>query len=218
MNTMKRFMAGLLLGAGLLAAWPLAASAHFEPVGYSDVTVGGDTVDYALYMDPYQLMEFVDLDLNTDGYVDEEEVAGQKEALAGFMGTGLRLSSGGEEAKPVIGRIELTEKGKLPMVRADLQFKFSGPVNNLDIEYAFFEKEDFVHHLNMAHIQLANETKDVVFTKAASSFVWDRASGATHSASAVPTQTIVKLGALIAFALLAALGAALWKRRRTAKA
>ncbi|WP_143111654.1 hypothetical protein [Paenibacillus sp. BC26] len=213
----KRYMAGLLLGAALLAAWPIAASAHFEPVGYSDVAVEGATVEYALYMDPYQLMEFVDLDLNSDGYVDEAEVKTQAEALKAFMGTGLQLSSGGATAEPVIGEIQLTEKGKLPMVRADLLFTFAESVENLDIEYAFFQKEGFVHHLNMAHIQLAGETKDVVFTKAASSFIWNHGKAAAHRWSAVPSQTMVKFGGLAGLSLLLALCAALWKRRRTLK-
>ncbi|MBM7569244.1 hypothetical protein [Paenibacillus sacheonensis] len=207
------------LMAGLLGAWPLGVSAHFEPIGYSDIAVNGSTVDYDLYMDPYQLLEFMDLDLNSDGYVDESEVSRQTETLEAFMSSGVQVSSGGEAVKPLIGKIEMKDRGLLPMIVAHMSFRFPAPVEDLGIDYAFFQKEGFVHHINMAHIAFQGETKDISFTKSGTAFRWDRTGKgrSVRHVSALSTGTIIRFGILAVSSLLAALTAALWKRRKSAR-
>ncbi|WP_335695233.1 hypothetical protein, partial [Neobacillus drentensis] len=84
---------------------PASASAHFEPIGYSDVEVKDENVLYSLFLDPYQLQSYVDLDGNTNGYIEENEVAENKEQLIQYVQSKLVLTTDTEELQPEFGEI-----------------------------------------------------------------------------------------------------------------
>ncbi|MBW7453469.1 hypothetical protein ACFOLF_24375 [Paenibacillus sepulcri] len=208
-----------ILLLGLLPVLPQISSAHFEPIGYSEIVVGTDSIEYSLYMDPYQLQEFVELDLNTDGYVDAEEVKEQEAALNAFMGSNLQVLSGGVASEPLIKQTVMTEKGKLPMIMAQIEYKFAKPVEDFEINYRFFQVEGFVHHINMAHIQFADREQEVVFNQTSTQFSWSR-DGENNSSghvSAIAKPTLIRWGIILGCLLLFSLGVLIWRRRNSAK-
>ncbi|MFC5651484.1 hypothetical protein ACFPYJ_20680 [Paenibacillus solisilvae] len=67
-----------------------AVHAHFQTIAYSEISIQDKTINYALFLDPYELLQvFPDLDANSDMYVDAEDVLHFRERLFEYVQTNL---------------------------------------------------------------------------------------------------------------------------------
>lgn len=167
-----KLMTGLLLSGAVSAMNPPATEAHLATLGYSDINIQNDTIQYGLYLDPREIAQWSDIRYEgvyvIGGAESEAPSAGEQpgwseEELAQLVSENLEVKSGGEAAVPAISDISMKEKAGAPYVYMNLKYSFPAPVESYSIDYRFFFDDLDPQHQNFATISAGENGIDTVF-------------------------------------------------------
>ena len=169
----------LVVGATFLLGAHRDAAAHVATIGYSHITQTGSTVTRTLYLDPFHLDTFLQLDEDHDGEVGAGEVRAQAEAIRQMVAPRLEAMDVATGERPVAtaGEVSLTTMGEtglsgdgfttlsaFPLVAVPLTFEFAElrPADLL-LTYGLFLEVGFGDHNNTARVDAPGASATVVF-------------------------------------------------------
>ncbi|QGQ94657.1 HupE/UreJ family protein [Paenibacillus psychroresistens] len=140
--------------------------AHFQTFAYSEISIENKTIHYTLLLDPYEVViRYPDLDANSNGYVESEEVANLQNNLFEYVKSNLSVINEKVAGIPELKEVRLEDRKKIPMLRFDLEYPFSKPIGNFEIEYSFFFQDTDPQHQNFVTIVKGDKTVEKIIDK-----------------------------------------------------
>ncbi|CAG7657850.1 HupE/UreJ family protein [Paenibacillus allorhizosphaerae] len=167
-----RLLAGLVLFVGLQA--PLApAHAHTSTIGYSDISISGDTIGYELYLNPEEVAQWKDvrskgvfvIEAGPAASRDKNQVKWTQDDLMPLVQASLSVKSKDASVVPAISDISIRDKGGMPLLYMNLKYKFPKPVESYEIQYNFFFDELDPLHQSFVTLRTPSETVNKQFDK-----------------------------------------------------
>lgn len=143
---------------------PFQASAHSGSIGYSEITIKENVIDYDLYLLADLVGGLLGMDENQDGYMTEDEVDHSKESIEKLVKNNLQITSSGEAPEVTVNKIEQTERWNYSMFYIDLDFSFSNPVTEYTIQYNIFFDGIDRNHQNFMTVKQDGTTSEHVIT------------------------------------------------------
>ncbi|WP_181444577.1 HupE/UreJ family protein [Bacillus sp. 03113] len=139
--------------------------AHSGSVGYSEVKIEGNKVNYDLFLLADLLGGLLNIDKNQDGYMKETEVSQSKSEIEQFVLKNLSFINNGIKGEAKVTSIEQTKRFNFSMFRVNLEFVFDEPVEEYEIDYNIFYNGIDVNHQNFTSIYIGDKVIEHVFTK-----------------------------------------------------
>ncbi|MGD6966640.1 HupE/UreJ family protein [Rossellomorea vietnamensis] len=153
----------ILLGISVFLQ-PFQASAHSGSIGYSEITIKENVIDYDLYLLADLVGGLLGMDENQDGYMTEDEVNNSKESIEKLVKNNLQITSSGEAPEVTVNKVEQAERWNYSMFYIDLDFSFSKPVTEYTIQYNIFFDGVDMNHQNFMTVKQDGTTSEHVIT------------------------------------------------------
>ncbi|WP_183040978.1 HupE/UreJ family protein [Salipaludibacillus neizhouensis] len=144
---------------------PQMTLAHTGSMGYSDITIEGDTIHYELYLLADLLGGGLLIDSNEDGHMTPDEINASKPELEDFIFSQLALANNGTIGNGSMQEIELTERFNTDMFHIELKFQFDRPVESYEINYNIFLDGLDPGHQNFLTVEHEDQVVEQVFTE-----------------------------------------------------
>jgi len=157
------------------------AEAHSGSVGYSDITIKGNKMNYHLFLYADLLGGLLNIDKNQDGDMTAEEIAQSKPAIEQFINQRLSIKNNGKKGQLHIKHINLTERSNLTMFRIEMEDDFNQPIKEFKIDYNLFYDGVDVNHQNFATIMIGDKKIEHIFTKEKNSLKGNAISSSSKS-------------------------------------
>ncbi|MGD7024359.1 HupE/UreJ family protein [Rossellomorea vietnamensis] len=143
---------------------PFQTNAHSGSIGYSEITINENTIEYELYLLADLVGGLLGIDENQDGYLTEDEVTKSEKSIQELVINNLQIKSGGKVPEVTVNKIEQAERWNYSMFHIDLDFNFAEPVTDYAIQYNIFFDGIDMNHQNFITVQQNGFTAEHVVT------------------------------------------------------
>jgi hypothetical protein len=134
-------------------------------MGYSDVTIEGNTIHYDLFLLADLLGGVLLIDENQDGHMSDKEIKNARPDFEHFIFSQLAVANNESLGKPSMKSIEETERWNAEMFHLKLEFEFDEPVENYEMNYNLFFDGIDENHQNFLTVHHGDEGVEHVFAR-----------------------------------------------------
>ncbi|MGF2618165.1 HupE/UreJ family protein [Rossellomorea aquimaris] len=153
----------ILMGVAIIMQ-PFQASAHSGSVGYSEITVEENVIDYDLYLLADLVGGLLAIDKDQDGYMTEDELNHSKDSIKKLIVDNLHITSNGEKPEVTVKEIKTAERWNYSMFNIVMEFEFDKPVTEYAIQYEIFFDGIDMNHQNFMTVQHGGSASEHVIT------------------------------------------------------
>ncbi|WP_274364054.1 HupE/UreJ family protein [Paenibacillus thermotolerans] len=129
-------------------------------IGYSDIALRGNTIQYSLYLDPQEIGQWIDLHgkkvfvigPDEEPKANENGIGWERSELERLVADYLTVKNNDTAGLPEMTDAKLVKRGETDYVRMDLQYEFEKPIERYQIEYRFFFDDLDPKHRNIANV------------------------------------------------------------------
>jgi hydrogenase/urease accessory protein HupE len=139
--------------------------AHSGSVGYSEVKLEGNQVNYDLFLLGDLVGGLLNIDKNQDGYMKENEITQSKSEIEQFVLKDLSVINNGIKGEAVVKDIQLTKRWNYDMFHISMEFTFDQPIEEYEIDYNIFFNKIDKDHQNFMTISYRDKVIEHVFTQ-----------------------------------------------------
>ncbi|MGM0843569.1 MAG: HupE/UreJ family protein [Bacillota bacterium] len=153
----------ILMGVAIIMQ-PFQASAHSGSIGYSEITVEENVIDYDLYLLADLVGGLLAIDKDQDGYMTEDELNHSKDSIKKLIVDNLHITSNGEKPEVTVKAVKTAQRWNYSMFNIVLEFEFDKPVTEYSIQYEIFFDGIDMNHQNFMTIQHGGTAFEHVIT------------------------------------------------------
>lgn len=165
LNKKMFFVFGIILFFTISIFHSQKALAHSGSVGYSEVKIEGNHINYELFLLGDLLGGLLNIDKNQDGYMKENEISQSQFEIEQFVFKNLSVINNGIKGEGRVADIQLTNRWNYSMFHISIEYTYDEPIQEYEVDYNLFFNDVDKEHQNFMTISSGDKVIEHVFTR-----------------------------------------------------